>query len=136
MAKKRCSINELIKNVHDFHIRESNEGLHIAISRPCARSMAALNISRTSLHYALKNNVRGNIEAGKKKGPGRPVKLDSFDIGLIRRVMHEAFIKREVITLDSLRDKLYERGIVISRSTIHRYIRACGFTYKRRGKDR
>ena len=111
------------------------QGLNIKHFKLITQFTVNLN-NQSPYIYALKNNVRGNIEAGKKKGPGRPVKLDSFDIGVIRRVMHEAFIKREVITIDSLRDKLYERGIVISRSTIHRYIRACGFTYKRRGKDR
>jgi arginine repressor len=60
-------------------------------------------------------------------GGHRPVILAEHD-GLIR----ELIAAQPDQTLDQLLDRLLARGVVVGRTSVHRYLRAMGLTRKKR----
>ena len=137
MAKNgKICVEDLVKNVNNFHLSEANNGTKVAISMPFQRTVAALGISKSSLVRLLRPKNDKKARSTKKSGVGRKPKLDDFDLTLMRRVINEALKNRELINLKVLKSKLKEAGLVISKSTIWRQLKQSGFKFSRRGKDR
>ena len=136
MARQKFTVEELVENLHKFNINESIDGIRLAISRPIDRTCDALKISKRSLYRYLKTDKKNQNNVPGQDRRGRRRKLDDFDIGVIRRTMHELFCQKEVTTLDLIKQRLSERDVNIGRNTVHRYLKESGFEFGRRGRDR
>ena len=64
-------------------------------------------------------------------------KLDDFDLGVIRRLIHQFYLRNESPTLDKILKELKEKmDFPYSRSRLHKLLKKMGFSFKFRGKER
>ena len=73
-----------------------------------------------------------------KKRPNRKkfTKLDSFDLSVIRRIIHSFYSRNESPTLTKLLKKLKEEiSFPYGRTHLFRLLRTLGFKYKKRGRE-
>ena len=64
-------------------------------------------------------------------------KLDDFDLGVIRRLIHQFYLRNESPTLDKILDELKEKmDFPYGRSHLHKLLNIMGFSFKFRGKER
>ena len=73
-----------------------------------------------------------------KKRPNRKkfTKLDSFDLSVIRRIIHSFYSRNESPTLTKLLKKLKEEiNFPCGRTHLFRLLKTLGFKYKKRGRE-
>ena len=64
-------------------------------------------------------------------------KLDDFDLGVIRRLIHQFYLRNESPTLDKILKELKEKmDFPYGRSRLHKLLKKMGFSFKFRGKER
>ena len=64
-------------------------------------------------------------------------KLDDFDLGVIRRLIHQFYLRNESPTLDKILKQLKEKmEFPYGRSCLHKLLKKLGFSFKFRGKER
>ena len=64
-------------------------------------------------------------------------KLDDFDLGVIRRLIHQFYLRNESPTLDKILKELKEKmDFPYGRSCLHKLLKKMGFSFKFRGKER
>ena len=64
-------------------------------------------------------------------------KLDDFDLGVIRRQIHQFYLRNESPTLDKILKELKEKmDFPYGRSRLHKLLKKMGFSFKFRGKER
>ena len=64
-------------------------------------------------------------------------KLDDFDLGVIRRLIHQFYLRNESPTLDKILKELKEKmDFPYGRSRLHKLLKKIGFSFKFRGKER
>ena len=64
-------------------------------------------------------------------------KLDDFDLGVIRRLIHQFHLRNESPTLDKILKELKEKmDFEYGRSCLHKLLKKMGFSFKFRGKER
>ena len=64
-------------------------------------------------------------------------KLDDFDLGVIRRLIHQFYFRNESPTLDKILKELEEKmDFPYGRSRLHKLLKKMGFSFKLRGKER
>ena len=64
-------------------------------------------------------------------------KLDDFDLGVIRRLIHQFYLRNESPTLDKILNELKEKmDFPYGRSHLHKLLKKMGFSFKFRGKER
>ena len=64
-------------------------------------------------------------------------KLDDFDLGVIRRLIHQFYLRNESPTLDKILKELKEKmDFPYGRSRLHKLLKKMGFCFKFRGKER
>ena len=87
--------------------------------------------------------VKRIIKEGRPRSPGkkRPnrkkfTKLDSFDLSVIRRIIHSFYSRNESPTLTKLLKKLKEEiNFPYGRTHLFRLLKTLGFKYKKRGRE-
>ena len=73
-----------------------------------------------------------------KKRPNRKkfTKLDSFDLSVIRRIIHSFYSRNESPTLTKVLKKLKEEiNFLYGRTHLFRLLKTLGFKYKKRGRE-
>ena len=64
-------------------------------------------------------------------------KLDDFDLGVIRRLIHQFYLRNESPTLDKILKELKEKmDFPYGRSRLHKLLKKMGFCFKFRGKEK
>ena len=64
-------------------------------------------------------------------------KLDDFDLGVVRRLIHQFYLRNESPTLDKILKELKEKmEFPYGRSCLHKLLKKIGFSFKFRGKER
>ena len=64
-------------------------------------------------------------------------KLDDFDLGVIRRLIHQFYLRNESPTLNKILKELNEKmDFPYGRSRLHKLLKKMGFSFKFRGKER
>ena len=62
-------------------------------------------------------------------------KLDDFDLGVIRRLIHQFYLRNESPTLDKILKELKEKmDFPYGRSRLHKLLKKMGFSFKFRGR--
>ena len=61
--------------------------------------------------------------------PSRPSKLDDFDQNVVRRLVHQHFTNKDVLTLNMLRTDLEYEGIMIGRTALASLLKKLGNDY-------
>ena len=105
----------------------------------CKRQQRQLEY-RYELFQRLSN---GNSESKKIKSKKAKLsrekfgKLDDFDLGVIRRLIHQFYLRNESPTLDKILKELKEKmDFPHGRSRLHKLLKKMGFSFKFRGKER
>ena len=85
----------------------------------------------------------GNSESKKIKSKKAKLsrekfgKLHDFDLGVIRRLIHQFYLRNESSTLDKILKELKEKmDFPYGRSRLHKLLKKMGFCFKFRGKER
>ena len=76
-----------------------------------------------------------DLKRQEKKRPNRKEvfsKLDEFDLGVIRRIVHEYYARNETFSLKKLQKQLEEIVFPYSISTLGFVLKKLGFRFKRR----
>ena len=64
-------------------------------------------------------------------------KLNNFDLGVIRRLIHQFYLRNVSLTLDKILKELEEKmDFPYGRSRLHKSLKKMGFSFKFRGKER
>ena len=91
----------------------------------------------------LQRLSNGNSESKKikskkaKQSREKFGKLDDFDLGVIRRLIHQFYLRNESPTLDKILKELKEKmDFPYGRSRLHKLLKKMGFCFKLRGKER
>ena len=91
----------------------------------------------------LQRLSNGNSESKKIKSKKAKLsrekfgKLDDFDLGVIRRLIHQFYLRNESPTLDKILKELKEKmDFPYGRSRLHKLLKKMGFCFKFRGKER
>ena len=91
----------------------------------------------------LQRLSNGNFESKKIKCKKAKLsrekfgKLDDFDLGVIRRLIHQFYLRNESPTLDKILKELKEKmDFPYGRSRLHKLLKKMGFSFKFRGKER
>ena len=94
-------------------------------SRRAAADRFAVSES-TAIKLVQQWQQTGNLEAGRMGGY-RPFALAAHE-KLVRELMAQVPDQ----TLDELRDRLADHGVMVGRTSVHRYLSALGLTRKKR----
>ena len=90
----------------------------------------------------LQRLSNGNSESKKIKSKKAKLsrekfgKLDDFDLGVIRRLIHQFYLRSESPTLDKILKELKKKDFPYGRSRLHKLLKKMGFGFKFRGKER
>ena len=93
---------------------------------------------RTLQRLSNANSESKKIECKKAKLSREKFgKLDEFDLGVIRRLIHQFYLRNESPTLDKILKELKEKmDFLYGRSHLHKLLKKMGFSFKFRGKER
>ena len=93
---------------------------------------------RTLQRLSNGNSERKKIKSKKAKLSREKFgKLDDFDLGVIRRLIHQFYLRNESPTLDKILKELKEKmDFPYGRSRLHKLLKKMGFSFKFRGKER
>jgi transposase len=94
-------------------------------SRRAAADRFAVSES-TAVKLVQQWQQTGSLEPGRMGGY-RPFALAAHD-----RLVRELIAQAPDQTLDELRDRLAGRGVIVGRTSVHRYVSALGLTRKKR----
>ena len=110
--------------------------------RPNAVMQKAAEVTRVPLR-TLQRLSNANSESKKIKCKKAKLsrekfgKLDDFDLGVIRRLIHQFYLRNESPTLDKILKELKEKmDFPYGRSRLHKLLKKMGFSFKFRGKER
>ena len=129
---------QIILNVAKYFQEESKSG-----NKPQFRAGAV--IAKTAAATGVgKNSVRKIVSAGKvvdegktRKAKVRFGKLDNFDIGVIRRVIHNLYRENISPSLKKIRLQLKEKmSFPYGKTHLWRLLKKMGFGYEKRGRQR
>ena len=91
----------------------------------------------------LQRLSNGNSESKKIKSKKAKLsiekfgKLDDFDLVVIRRLIHQFYLRNESPTLDKILKELKEKmDFPYGRSRLHKLLKKMGFSFKFQGKER
>lgn len=127
-------------NVLDYFEKEREN-----MNRPRYRSNAVLKktAAATGIHINSVRKIEKNKipvpTPGKRRPSGRKKfgKLDEFDLGVIRRIIHQFYIRNEIPTLNKLLKELRSKmDFPYKRTCLHELLQKMGFKFKRRGRER
>ena len=132
---KSISVEEqqIILNVAKYFQEESKSGnkLQFRAGAVIAKTAAATGVS--------KNSVRKIVSAGKvidegktRKAKVRFGKLDNFDVGVIRRIIHNLYRENISPSLKKILLQLKEK----MKTHLWRLLKKIGFGYEKRGRQR
>ena len=93
---------------------------------------------RTLQRLSNANSESNKIKCKKAKVSREKFgKLDDFDLGVIRRLIHQFYLRNESPTLDKILKELEEKmDFPYGRSRLHKLLKKMGFSFKFRGKER
>jgi transposase len=128
---KFVTLQSMAMKMYQYFCREAKRGrLYRCISEPEKRTMHALGLSKRSFYRWLEEC--GSPCASKSRKEGRKKIVDSFDTDVIRREICKMFDEKETVTLRKLKIWLKtNNGIDVSKSTLWRTVRSCGFTFRK-----
>ena len=100
------------------------------------RTVEATGSSKSTIKRIINENKSGKLQSPGKKRPNRKKfnKLDSFDLSVIRRIVHEFYGKNESPTLKKLLKKLKNIDSPYGMTQLYKLLKMLGFRYKRKGR--
>ena len=139
-SRKSISVEEqqIILNVAKYFQEESKSG-----NKPQFRAGAV--IAKTAAATGVsKNSVRKIVSAGKvidegkaRKTKVRFGKLDNFDVGVIRRIIHNLYRENISPSLKKILLQLKEKmNFPYGKTHLWRLLKKMGFGYEKRGRQR
>ena len=129
---------QIILNVAKYFQEESKSG-----NKPQFRAGAV--IAKTAAATGVsKNSVRKIVSAGKvidegktRKAKVRFGKLDNFDVGVIRRIIHNLYRENISPSLKKILLQLKEKmNFPYGKTHLWRLLKKMGFGYEKRGRQR
>ena len=129
---------QVILNVADYFQEESKSG-----NRPQVMSGAVIAKAAAATGVS-KNSVRKIVSAGKvidegktRKAKIRFGKLDNFDVGVIRRIIHNLYRENISPSLKKILFQLKEKmNFPYGKTYLWRLLKKMGFGYEKRGRQR
>ena len=135
---------QVVLNVYEYFSQDKKEKLRTGHDEAFALNILDQTVQATGVSKASVKRIRKSgqesgqaFETPTMKRPGaRPrVMLDDFDVGAMRRMIHQMYIDGEHVTLDSIRSALEERiGISMSRSSARKNLLMNGFKFRKQDK--
>ena len=100
--------------------------------------MQSYKRQQRQLEYRYGNSESKKIKCKKAKLSREKFgKLDDFDLGVIRRLIHQFYLRNESPTLDKILKELKEKmDFPYGRSRLHKLLKKMGFCFKFQGKER
>ena len=138
---KSISVEEqqIILNVAKYFQEESKSG-----NKPQFRAGAVIAKTAAATRVYGKNSVRKIVSAGKvidegktRKAKVRFGKLDNFDVGVIRRIIHNLYRENISPSLKKILLQLKEKmNFPYGKTHLWRLLKKMGFGYEKRGRQR
>ena len=131
----------MVADVLDYFKKEHENGgqpLYKANAVILTTSQAT-GVSISSVQRIAKRKDEPLMTPGKKHPSRKPRfgKLDSFDLGVIRRIIHQFYLQNEVPTLKKILKELRQKmDFPYKKSILAELLKEMGFVYKTRERDR
>ncbi|MEE8292686.1 MAG: transposase [Candidatus Tectomicrobia bacterium] len=119
-------------HVKKYMDHEKGQGKFISTANPALRTARALNFSLSTVKNVLSgaNNNQGVVQRTERKprGHGAP-KVGSHEIALVRRMIQDAYLRGELVTIPKLRYWLKEKQIFVTYFSLRRALLRNGFYF-------
>ena len=127
----------IVQNVRQFFEKERSVGMSIKRSCVVERTAAATGVSVRTVKYINKEitSQDGTLLTPLKRYSASRVRInpDEFDREIIRRVVHEFYVRKEYPTLAAVLEKVKEEcRFPGGRYCLWRVLREMGFNYKKK----
>lgn len=122
---------QAIVDVKRYMDAEKRQGKMVSTQTPALRTAQALDLSVSTVKQVLATvHQQGGIKrpAPKPRGHGVP-KVGDHEISIVRRLIQEAALRGEMVTLDKLLHWLEARQIEVTYSALRRTLHRAGFVY-------
>ena len=125
------TLKDKIRNLHAFFKREDFYKHNHEKKSYLDKIAKASNVSLSTVYRALKGEH--TVKPPTKR---RNVKIDSFDVDVIRHVIYGFYEKNELPTRRMISNALTERGILVSTRQLERVLPRIGFKWKKVSENR
>lgn len=123
---------QAIVHVKKYMDYEKGQGKSVSTSNPARRTAQALNFSFSTVKNVLAdaNRNQGVVQQTERKprGHGAP-KVRGHEITLVRRMIQDAYLRGELVTIPKLLNWLQEEEIFITYSALRRGLLRNGFYF-------
>lgn len=123
---------QAIVQVKKYMDDEKRQGKSIPTANPAHRTAQALNFSLSTVKSVLADTHRhqGIVQKTERKPRGHaPPKVDGPEIAIVRRMIQEAYLRGELVTISKLLHWLKEEEISITYSALRRGLLRNGFYF-------
>ena len=121
-----------IVDVKKYMDNEKAQGKFVSTLNPTLRTAQALNVSLSTVKNVLSaaNKNQGLVQKSdrKQRGHGIP-KVDSHEIAIVRRMIQDAYLRGELVTIRKLLNWLNEQNISVTHSSLRRGLLRNGFSF-------
>ena len=127
---------DVIRNVHDFCMREKEDGLKISLNQAKERASTTTGVSKSTIARILKR------DKAQDQKPHLPrtlrVQLDTFDLGVLLKTVNTLYSDKRILPrLNNFLSALKENiGYTGSLSILRKHRLKLGFTYKKSQTNR
>ncbi|KAI5640203.1 hypothetical protein NE865_07460 [Phthorimaea operculella] len=142
----KSGVRQMVLNVKEFFKEEKRSGAPIIpFERVNERVAAATGVSLRTIARITNEGRYAEASSSKIVTPGKDrktrkdkIEMDNFDIGVLRRKIHEFYtMRREIPTVNKLLSVLKEEiGFQGSREILRQHIKKIGFRFKRTKSNR
>lgn len=123
---------QAIVHVKKYMDHEKGQGKSISTANPASRTAQALNFSLSTVKSVLAdaNSNQGVVQKteSKVRGHGTP-KVGDQEITIVRRIIQDAYLRGELVTIAKLLHWLKEEQILITYSSLRRALLRNGFYF-------
>jgi transposase len=123
---------QAIVQVKKYMDSEKARGKYASTSNPALRTAQALNFSLSTVKVILSstNKNQGAIERTEVKSRGHGIpKVGNHEIASVRRMIQDAYLRGELVTVQKLVDWLDEQNISVTHSSLRRALLRNGFYF-------